>query len=291
MRHKTLGIVIFYHGNTRETQANILSYIENVDKLIVWLNSDELASAAWETPQLESAREKIVFMGAGGGNVGIGRALNEAVRYGLRNGYEYLLTMDQDSHWEEVGAYLAEVSRYCDNSHDAIFTPPVDRGDGRMLPFNGKDTIQSGAVFKLSMFADTGLFNEDYFVDSTDHEFCYRAGSRGYNIIKTDAGLLRHRLGYESHIEGTKYNCENYSAQRLFYLYRAMMWIRRSYPREMINECYRNYFKNTFVCRFKWILLGEKDKAAKIAAILRGTFAGLLSKPGPAPGLSPEELS
>ena len=291
MVSKTIVAVITFHPDVREVQKNILTYVRAVDRVLVWLNSDEMLSAEWDTPELAAAREKIVFLGAGGGNVGIGRALNEAVRMGVADGYEYILTMDQDSRWENAGAYLSAVAQYADDPMAGIFTPSIDRGDGRLLPFNGHDTIQSGAVFRLSMFRTTGLFNESYFVDSTDHEFCYRAGDAGFRIVKVDAGLLRHHLGYARPIPGTRYMSENYSAARLFYLYRSFVWIRRFYPKEIQNECYRHFFKDTFLCRFKWILLGEDHKAAKLWAIVRGISAGLLTRPAPAPELSRGEIS
>lgn len=286
MVSKTIAAVITFHPDVREVQKNILTYVRAVDSVLVWLNSDEMLSAEWDTPELAAAREKIVFLGAGGGNVGLGHALNEAVLRAVSEGCEYMMTMDQDSRWEDVGAYLSAVEMYADDARAGIFTPAIDRGDGRLLPFNGHDAIQSGAVFRLRMFRDTGLFNESYFVDSTDHEFCYRAAGAGFRVVKVDGGLLRHHLGYARPIPGTRYMSENYSAARLFYLYRSFVWIRRFYPKEIQNECYRHFFKDTFLCRFKWILLGEDHKAAKLWAIVRGISAGLLTRPAPAPELS-----
>ena len=90
---KTLGIVIFYYP-TDEVWKNIASYIDLLDKLIIWNNTPgnqlDLHFPTWE--------EKIVLMGVGK-NLGIGKALNKAILYAKENQYDYLLTMDQDSHF------------------------------------------------------------------------------------------------------------------------------------------------------------------------------------------------
>ena len=96
---KTLGIVIFYYP-TDEVWKNIASYIDLLDKLIIWNNTPgnqlDLHLPTWE--------EKIVLMGVGK-NLGIGKALNKAILYAKENQYDYLLTMDQDSHFVKEGLF------------------------------------------------------------------------------------------------------------------------------------------------------------------------------------------
>ena len=76
---KTLGIVIFYYP-TDEVWKNIASYIDLLDKLIIWNNTPgnqlDLHFPTWE--------EKIVLMGVGK-NLGIGKALNKAILYAKEN--------------------------------------------------------------------------------------------------------------------------------------------------------------------------------------------------------------
>lgn len=46
----------------------------------------------------------------------------------------------------------------------------------RALLFRERKTlITSGMLIPLSLFGKIGMFREDYFIDSVDHEFCLRA--------------------------------------------------------------------------------------------------------------------
>ena len=91
---RLLGIVITYYPNVEETKRNIMTYIEYVDKLIIWENTplDDRSEFKISMPEYEN---KILYMGEQE-NMFIEYPLNCAIKFGQENGFTLLLTMDQD---------------------------------------------------------------------------------------------------------------------------------------------------------------------------------------------------
>ena len=74
---KLLGVVVLFNPD-ENVWANIATYINGVDELILWCNSS--------IPIIPILSDKVIVMGSGN-NVGIGKALNETVLYAIQNGY------------------------------------------------------------------------------------------------------------------------------------------------------------------------------------------------------------
>ena len=100
MESKVLAIVVTYYPEKHLICNNIEAFIDNVDKVLIWEN----------TPQEECNKyrflvnEKIEY--CGDGNNSISKALNYGWKYARENGYNYLLTMDQDSVWVNFPLFL-----------------------------------------------------------------------------------------------------------------------------------------------------------------------------------------
>ena len=71
---------------------NLMTYVPHTDGLYIWDNTPGGARITWPT----AIADRIVTHRLGA-NVGIARALNAARRMTLAEGYDLLLTMDQDS--------------------------------------------------------------------------------------------------------------------------------------------------------------------------------------------------
>ncbi|MBP3040665.1 glycosyltransferase family 2 protein, partial [Bacillaceae bacterium Marseille-Q3522] len=67
-----------------------------------------------------------------------------------------------------------------------------------------KTVITSGSLVKKSVFQKIGLFEEEYFIDFLDIEFCLRARSYGYKIYLIPNVTMLHHLG---HTEEHKLPC------------------------------------------------------------------------------------
>ena len=116
---KIAAIVVVYHAEKRILFQNIEAFASSVDTIIIWRNSpDDLA-------YLEKWRSKMVFMGDGT-NRYMAKPLNEAIDYCISKGYDYLLTMDQDSCWEDFNRFIELVNALPKDGLVAIYAPNVN---------------------------------------------------------------------------------------------------------------------------------------------------------------------
>ena len=146
---KLAAIVTIYYPDVLVTVRNIQRYIEDVDMLILWDNTPVKDRDRYVLC-LDEYSNKIVYLGTGY-NEGIAYALNRSFEWAIRNGYEYVLTMDQDSYWNDFSAYKQRVVE-CHESDVAIFAPIIKSCD-RILRCNSeKFVITSGSIYRLSIF-------------------------------------------------------------------------------------------------------------------------------------------
>lgn len=282
---KILAIVVLYYPDDR-VKENILSYAGAVDRLIVWDNTPS-GDAGRPIRFGEPAERTVVRMGTGK-NVGIGAALNEAVRYGLAGGFTHLLTMDQDSRFDEgaAAAFFRSVADFSSSGEPASGRP-VASFSASTHPYapGAPETeeiewaITSGTLYRLPVFEKTGLFRDDFFIDAIDTEFGFRLRKNGWSMLRMNRIYLHHELGHvtETPFLWGKLVTPNYPAQRTYYLVRNTLTLWRLYPGYRQSE---GWFRLLFFWRPVCILWVETDKWRKFKAIFYGTAHALRGKRG-----------
>ena len=274
--YTTLGVVILFHP-PKDVRENILSYIDDLDKLILWNNSQHEPIFSSED---NIYKEKIIEMG-NGDNVGLGIALNEAVNYAIKFHYTYLLTMDQDSFFVEndFAKYLNTVNNYSARGERAIFAPNYIIHGKKLYAeqaslFESENSMTSGSLYPVEVFNEIGLFRDDYFIDIIDIEFCLRAKKYGITTkIVTDA-YLNHKLGYQNKQYKFLWKAvspNEYSPMRSYYMIRNIHITKKLYPDAGIWKSYLFYY---FYKRIFYIILYEKNKFKKIKSLLLGYVHG-----------------
>lgn len=266
MNMKVLGIVVLYYPG-EEVKEHILSYVPWLDGLIIWDNTP----ASQQPVRFDKETEQKILRMGRGVNAGMGIPLNEAVRYGLENGFTHLLTMDQDSCFGE-GMFARFIRLPGEVSDPAVVsfsanTHPYD--ESRPAVENVEIGITSGTVYRLDVFKETGGFREDFFIDGVDTEFCFRLRRRGWKMVRLNEIYMHHVLGNRTvtpFLWG-KLVTPNYPAQRTYYLTRNTLIIWRMYPEYRQSE---GWFKMLFFWRPVCILLVEPDKWRKFKALFLG---------------------
>lgn len=271
---KLLGIVITYFPNVEETKHNIQSYINDVDKLIIWENTPTSDRMKYRI-LLPEFGDKIIYMSSNE-NMYIAYPLNQAVKYGRENEFSHLLTMDQDSCFEE-GYFKKYKELVMENSDNcSIFggnpnfcDQPVNSNKPRRVG----TLITSSSIFKMDIFEKIGLFREDYKIDCVDFEFCYRARQKQIYSYMINSILLHHKFG---NLQKTKYGyrISNYSPVRLYFIAKNNIKLKKEYPdyiniKETLNRIFNPFFK---------IVISESNKWNKIVAICKGIYDGLFNK-------------
>jgi GT2 family glycosyltransferase len=159
-------------------------------------------------------------------NSGITGAMNKGIRVGGFS-YDYFLFLDQDSFFEK-GVLERYVSRAI-SMNIMISAPVVLSYDGRSVHEkfirrydNGGSFIKvsmtqlSGMLVNVACLERVGLFDESYFLNLGDTEWCLRANKAGFDVL-----IHRDISIYHSYAEGSKkvlfYSFHVSEPFRLFY--------------------------------------------------------------------------
>ncbi len=273
---KFCAVVVTYYPDVEETAQNILRYIDHIDHLIIWENTPPQERENYRI-RLPRYADRISYMGTDR-NVGIAHALNRAVEWADRNGCTHLMTMDQDSTWENFPLYKERIAT-CGESDVAIFAPRIcDRKLANSTINTENCVITSGAVSPLSVFREVGLFREDYVIDTLDDEFCYRIRKAG-KIIKILPVTLWHSIGNAKKMPLLPLYTANSSPYRTFHIIRNNIWLWKEYKTtDLLPSHYlRTMISSCILRRSLYIIWGEKDKFRKLHAIARGIWSGIFS--------------
>lgn len=270
---KLASIVVAYNPDVKDVVKNTYSYAELCDLVIVW---DNTPNGDNDWTELSDLGDKVRVYSYGE-NIGLASAYNRGIDIALENGCSFLMTMDQDSCFENFKVLKEFVEEY-EGTEYGIFCPPVNTpvsNCGEIIPVSY--TVQSGCIFSLEMIKAIGRFRDDFFIGMVDAEMQLKAADNGYKIAQIGGCNLIHQIGSGRVVKkyGRKFHVMDYGPLRYYYdsRNRILMW--KEFP---------NDFSTSKKVRFVWkrfglcgrILLAEDQKMKKISAILRGTFWGIL---------------
>jgi len=260
------AVVVVYHPDIEELIKNIRSYSGAVDKVLVWRNSP----VKFDVP--EDLTSKIILAGEQKNDF-MAKPLNYALDWCIRSGYDYLLTMDQDSEWVNAGLFVSRALS-CKEKDIALFSPyVVGQYEKPEADYDAESVITSGSLVNVDIAMKLGGFREDYKIYWVDGEFCYWARHNGYKIrVFSDCTLLQKFGKQTKTLFG--FTTSNYSPIVYYFLIRNMLWMRREFPEGVSIKT----VLYTLMYSIRGILLGEKDKFHKIHNINKAILHGLFSR-------------
>lgn len=245
--HSVAAIIVTYHPN-----------IDTLEKLISVLLVDGISTIVVDNgggrealPQLLN-ENGLQFVDLGG-NRGIGAAINAGIEEAQKDGVTHVVTFDQDSHPSPgmVANLVAEFDRqanlgvkigavgplFVDSRQNPPLVHPFIRlglyGSGHRYCASDTDLIAvdtlitSGCLTSLEVLSEVGLMNQDYFVDYTDIEWCFRARSRGFVLLGVCSAQMTHELGHGKSRSIFGLNLFEYSPSRRYYYARNTVSVAR----------------------------------------------------------------
>lgn len=264
------GVVILYYPDSHNLHSRIESYLNNLDKLYIIDNSEKPLEFLSKSNKVNYISDRI--------NKGIANRLNQAALLALKENFDWLLMMDQDSSFatENITNYLKCVD--CYPSFDvAIFGVQFDSPlsqSSECTPIEVTQLITSGSLLNLALFKEIGEFNEDLFIDQVDFDYCYRAILKGYKNVQFRNIFMQHNLGTTTIHKSLK-SFKNtvrtlHSPTRLYYMTRNYLYV---------NSRYKNCFskemkisrKDLFI-RIKNNLLYSRNRIAVLKSIYLGIY-------------------
>lgn len=266
---KITAVVILYFPE-KEVLKNIRSYSDKVDTVYAIDNSDTISFDVVKAIKRINNVKYFSF----GRNEGIANALNYAANIAIEDGADYLLTMDQDSYAaNDMVSKMLLATKYYNNI--GIISPFFENKYQTHKPSKTQFTEilfekTSGNLLNLSSYIKAGPFDEGFFIDYVDLEYCMRLNLMGLKVIQVNDALLYHN---EADISKNKFLFftvypMNHSPRRLYYKIRNLLYFRDEY-----RKYYPAYFRHEFNKHIKLIikiLFYEKNKLLKYKYMIEG---------------------
>lgn len=265
---KICGVVVFYNPSF-DVSNKIKSYLNFIEKLYVVDNSNN------QDNRDKLPKSKKIEYVNNHENLGIAKALNIACEKALLEGFDYILTMDQDSEFEESS--LTKLIQFVNDNHHpllGIVTPyhliETNVPRCKLSIEHPVEVMTSGNLVNLSAYKDVGGFKDWLFIDCVDIEFCMNLRVHGYDIIRLNDVEMNHCLGDSKTIHFLWKTCvtTNHNALRRYYIARNCYYIYDMYHEYFPLYC--DYVRGGIKYQIRNIFLFEKNKFKKIRNSYRG---------------------
>lgn len=186
------GIVLFNPEDNNRVSKCINSIKKQVEKIYIFDNSNK--DIRFCIP------EDVIYISEKS-NKGIAYALNCIMEHAKRDGYEWVITMDQDSIVPDN--MISDFENYMLKDENlAIICPQViDKRRAYMniqLESNEEYVdmcITSASCTSIKAWERVGKFDEWLFIDLVDNEFCKRLIVSGYKILRLNKWILDQEFG------------------------------------------------------------------------------------------------
>lgn len=261
------GIVTLYNPTDQDIK-NIDTYLDDIDKLYI-IDNTEGKDNKDRIPKSKKIDYKFKNE-----NVGVATALNMGAKLAMKDGFDYLLTMDQDTVFKkgDIDALKKDIQTV-DMTKIAIVTPWHKTKANSLKPMTKFDlpceVMTSANILNLRIWKKLGGFKDWMFIDGIDIEFGLNAVSHGYYILRDNSIEVEHNLGniFFRKLGRRNVLCTNHAAIRRYYIMRN-----NHYIYDMYFDKYPAYCQMLINQRHNIlaVILFEKDKLKKLKMYRKG---------------------
>ncbi len=230
------GVVILYHPDQGLPQR-IGTYLPLLDQLYIIDNSEEPTRLVNQYPRIRYIAEGI--------NQGIAARINQAANLSIQAGFDWLLTLDQDSYFEgdALARYLHCIEQYPARENTAVFGVQFTNNNlasANCQPEEALDLITSGSIINLKHFFKVGGYDEKLFIDQADYDFSFRCQLAGFKVVRMKNIFMQHSLGNVSeHISFKTFRKTKrslHSPVRIYYMARNYLYMKKLYGEKFPGE-------------------------------------------------------
>jgi rhamnosyltransferase len=277
------AILVTYHPDS-ELPRRAACILEQAGALVIVDNGSGEQTHAMLRRIAADSRVSLVLNPA---NLGVASALNLGVERARAAGFEWVLLLDQDTglHDGMLAALIEVRAAYPEPARVAVIGAAFGE-ETRPAPATAweevESVITSGSLIPLTVHAAVGPFRDEFFIDYVDSEYCFRARAQGYRVIRTTRPLMTHAIGAPSRHDllGIAKWTSNHSPDRRYYIARNDTVMLREYGGYAFGSwALKSLGRRVRTC--KRIVLYERSKARKIAAVWAGWWDGVRGRMGP----------
>ena len=270
--HNIIAGIVLYNPDTHRLKENIEAIMSQVDGIVIIDNG----SAESSYNNIIETFDNIICI-RNEKNMGIAYALNQICGYAYTHGFDWVLTLDQDS---VATPGMVDVYRSIANDkigilgcwiHDRGYQ--IDESWGiEHETFETDWVITSAAFTNINAWKSCGGFDNGMFIEWVDWDICESMRKAGYKIMKTYKTKLIHELGHGTRLVMVRHHqmqVMNHKPIRYYYSVRNRIYMARKYKHIGLWEQLKEIgFKLYTVEKY------EKNKLQNFVAIIKGTIAG-----------------
>lgn len=272
--YKVCACIITYNPDTARLADNIEMIVRQTSLVIIVDNG----SANYEKiVELKEATLGSVLLARNERNMGIAAALNRGFSIARNMGFDWCISLDQDS--VATPNLVSSLSKSIRESVAIVCPSLQDRNYKAKSSNSGIHEVQqcitSGSLTRVYAWESVKGFDERMFIDGVDFDFCYRLVENGWKIFQNDTVILIHEIGKIT-IKKFLWKTviiKNHSAMRKYYISRNIIYIAKK-RRKPLLLAFAKVIKQSLI-----VLVYENNKIKKTNAILRGLFDGIKMRP------------
>lgn len=290
------AIIVTYRPEPLQFERLISRISPQVKAVVVVDNNDSDHVQGW----MQDLRADVQFTYfILGGNRGLGAAQNIGIDFASRNGFSFILLLDQDSMpaHDMVERLLLSNEELRKDGHRVAAVGPrfVDTETGcsssfsRCGPFRfmhqqcseqspdivpAEFLISSGSLISLEAINAIGPMDESLFIDLVDTEWFLRAKTRGYTAFGACSAVMSHNLGQKRirvWLAGWRHVPYHPPVRHYYYFRNSMHLLKRDY----VNWSWRKNQIFELFYMFFLFLLTSPPRFRQMRMMLKGIWDGL----------------
>ena len=212
-------------------------------------------------------------------NIGIAAALNQGIKLAAQRGFNYVITLDQDSIINQVQilSLINCLEKRSDSNQLAVVSPCHSiKGFINQKLENGNNavslrTMTSGNLLSIEIWRMLGGFRDDLFIDMVDVEYYAHAIKNGYKILILSDVVIEHNVGDRTYVNLLffKIPIPNHSYLRKYYQIRNMLYVVSKYKHDVPEI---SYYTWSMIKIIIGTVFFESDKFRKIKYMYLGVY-------------------
>lgn len=211
-----------------------------------------------------------------GNKGGLGGGQNRGVEKAAEDGYQWVMTMDQDSAFKSYSSFLSyknEAEKIAGLNGDAVSFGPLIQNINKkeyvfkkirrnvLSPLKKKilgvhyvsaaprteekcRVIASGNIISVEAWRKVCGFDESLFISEVDYDLCYKFVRSGFKIFRLNSHVLIQRAGEKVRFHILPKFLNQYTDTRFYYAVRNAFIMKKRYPE--YKKFYARYLKLLF---------------------------------------------
>jgi rhamnosyltransferase len=192
------AVVVLY--NTKSEDLARLQKLETIFKKIYVINNSPDSVVIKDF--FEISQFKNLELINCSSNWGIASALNIGCKKAIQDNFEWVITLDQDSNFEDYILNLMIQETKGEEIASIGLITPLIKNHETLLPHNPDKKIEfldycitSGNLVNLNNWGKIGGYNEEYFIYHVDNDFCLKLKQNNLKIIQVNSAIMNHEIG------------------------------------------------------------------------------------------------